>query len=449
MHTLEATEENLDKNIRRLAIPAATENLLHLMVFIVDVIMVGRLGTEAIAAVGMAGAVNFVLTMVFSSSSAGTVSLVARYCGAKDKPTAERVAAQSMLLALVLGLCLAPLLYFSAVNILYLMSVEPDVATLGAVYFRIVICFLPCRLIMLAGYAAFRGAGDTRTPMLITLVINCLNVLFNWLLIFGIWIFPRMEVAGAAWGTAISYTAGAVIVLVIIFGSRALITIRPGEVFTLDSDIMRRIFRISMPAATDAFLTQVGYLIFLKIVAMLGTASLAAHQIAIRIEAFSFMPGYALAVSTATLVGYSLGAGNENLAKLSMRRSCIYALMVMCTFGALFLLIPGLLASIFSPEPDVKGLVVICVMIAAIEQPALAVYMVYAGGLRGAGDTMSPMMITIVGTLFFHVPVAYLFGIVLGWGLPGIWFGAAIDWILRAIAVYILYRRGRWRRVKV
>ena len=329
------------------------------------------------------------------------------------------------------------------------MSVEPDVATLGAVYFRIVICFLPFRLIMLAGHAAFRGAGDTRTPMLITLVMNCLNVLFNWLLIFGIWIFPRMEVAGAAWGTAISYAAGAVMVLVIIFGSRALITIRPGDVFTLDSDIMRRIFKISMPAATDAFLTQVGYLIFLKIVAMLGTASLAAHQIAIRIEAFSFMPGYALAVSTATLVGYSLGAGNENLAKLSMRRCCIYALLVMCTFGALFLLIPGLLASIFSPEPDVKGLVVICVMIAAIEQPALAVYMVYAGGLRGAGDTMSPMMITIIGTLFFHVPVAYLFGIVLGWGLPGIWFGAAIDWILRAIAVYILYRRGRWRRVKV
>ncbi len=183
MQTLEATEENLDKNIRRLAIPAAAENLLHLMVFIVDVIMVGRLGTEAIAAVGMAGAVNFVLTMVFSSSSAGTVSLVARYCGAKDKPTAERVAAQSMLLALVLGLCIAPLLYLSAVNILYLMSVEPDVATLGAVYFRIVICFLPFRLIMLAGHAAFRGAGDTRTPMLITLVMNCLNVLFNWLLI--------------------------------------------------------------------------------------------------------------------------------------------------------------------------------------------------------------------------------------------------------------------------
>jgi len=201
MYTLELTRENLNKNIARLAIPAAMENILHMMVFIVDIIMVGRLGTEAIASVGLAGALNFVLTIVFSAISVGTVSLVARHMGAREKAAAERVAAQSMFLAMVIGICVAPILFFSAVNVLYLMSAEPEVADLGALYFKIVICFLPCRLIMLAANAAFRGAGDARTPMLITLLMNCTNVLFNWLLIFGMWIFPRMEVAGAAWGT--------------------------------------------------------------------------------------------------------------------------------------------------------------------------------------------------------------------------------------------------------
>ncbi|MFQ5863043.1 MAG: MATE family efflux transporter [Candidatus Brocadiales bacterium] len=449
MYTLEPTKENLNKNIARLAIPAAMENVLHMMVFVVDIIMVGRLGTEAIASVGMAGALNFVLTIVFSSSSVGTVSLVARHTGAKEKSVAERVAAQSLLLATIVGICVAPVLFFSAVNILYLMSAEPEVANLGALYFRIVICFLPCRLIMFAGHAAFRGSGDTRTPMLITLIMNCLNVLFNWLLIFGIWIFPRMEVAGAAWGTVISYVTGALLVVVILFGGRALVTVRIGDMLPPDLHIVKRVLRISIPAALDAFLTQIGYLVFLKIVAMLGTSSLAAHQIAVRIEAFSFMPGYALAVSTATLVGQSLGAKKEDLARLSMRRSCVYALILMCTFGVLFLLIPAQLASIFAPEDDVLKLTIICVMIAAIEQPALAIYMVYAGGLRGAGDTLSPMIITIIGTLFFHVPVAYLFGIVFGWGLPGVWFGAALDWIGRSIAVYIMFRRGRWKRIKV
>ncbi|MDO8137947.1 MAG: MATE family efflux transporter, partial [Candidatus Brocadiales bacterium] len=171
--------------------------------------------------------------------------------------------------------------------------------------------------------------------------------------------------------------------------------------------------------------------------------------IAVRIESLSFMPGYALAISTATLVGQSLGAKNEELARLSMRRNCIIALILMCTFGAIFLLFARQLGMVFRPEEDVLRLSAFCVMISAIEQPALAIYMVYAGGLRGAGDTFSPMIITIVATLFVHVPIAYVFGIVFGWGLAGIWFGAALDWIGRSVAVYILFKRGRWRRIKV
>ena len=132
-----------------------------------------------------------------------------------------------------------------------------------------------------------------------------------------------------------------------------------------------------------------------------------------------------------------------------MRRSCYFAMALMGFFAFIFLIFPGQMAMIFKPEPSVLSLAVVCVMIAAIEQPALAIYMVYAGGLRGAGDTISPMIITIVGTLCFHVPISYLFGITLGWGLAGVWFGSALDWICRAIAIYILYRRGRWKRVKV
>ncbi|HHT9132802.1 MAG TPA: MATE family efflux transporter, partial [Candidatus Tripitaka californicus] len=157
----------------------------------------------------------------------------------------------------------------------------------------------------------------------------------------------------------------------------------------------------------------------------------------------------ALGMSTATLVGQSLGAKKEDLARLSMKRNCLFALLLMCTFGVIFLIMPRQLGMIFGPEEEVLRLSSLCVMISAIEQPALAIYMVYAGGLRGAGDTMSPMLITIVGTLFFHLPMAYIFGIVMGWGLAGRWFGAALDWIGRAIAVYILFRRGRWRRLKM
>ncbi|MEE9604050.1 MAG: MATE family efflux transporter [Candidatus Scalindua sp.] len=446
---MELTKNNLNKNIIQLALPVALENVLHMAVFIVDIIMVGRLGTTAVAAVGLAGALNFVITMIFCALNAGTTALVARNFGAEEKAEAQTVAGQSLLLSIILGLIISPLIFYFASDILILMSAEESVVTLGSTYLKIVLSFLVLRLIILTGTAIFRGAGDTRTPMMITLVMNCANILFNWLLIFGIWIFPRMEVEGAAWATSIAYIIGASLIFYKLLSKKSILPINLKSIIDINKSIIQRILRISLPATLDAFLTQIGYLFFIKIVAMLGTVALAAHQIAIRIEAISFMPGYALAIATATLVGQSIGAKKIELARLSMKRNCQIALMMMGFFAFIFLAFAKPMAKVFHPEQDVLALSAFCIMIAAIEQPALAIYMVYAGGLRGAGDTLSPMIVTIAGTLCFHLPVAYIFGIVLEWGLAGIWFGAALGWILRSIAVYVLFRSGRWKKIKI
>ena len=449
MPLLDLTEKNLNKNIFKLSIPVAIENVLHMSVFIIDAVMVGRLGTDALASIGLAGALYFTISMVFSSLSVGSASIVARHIGAKEKEAAQVVGAQAVLMSLILGVLVTPLLLVFAEKMLVLMSAEPQVSVLGKNYLQIIGGFFIFRLIILACNGILRGAGDTKTPMKVTIIINCTNILFNWLLIFGIGPFPRWGVAGAAWATAIAYTIGTVLLCTKLFTGRCILRISIRQIIQFHFESVKRIIRISIPAAIDAFLTQIGFLIFAKIVAILGTIPLAAHQIAIRIESISFMPGFALAVSTATLVGQSLGTKNVNLALLSMRRSCYFAMALMGFFAFIFLIFPAQMATIFKPEPSVLSLAVVCVMIAALEQPALAIYMVYSGGLRGAGDTISPMIITIVGTLCFHVPISYLFGITLGWGLAGVWFGSALDWICRAIAIYILYRRGRWKRVKV
>jgi len=387
--------------------------------------------------------------MIFTALNVGTTALVARDFGAKQKDEARKVAGQSLLITLVFGITVSPFIFYFADNILVLMSAEENVVSLGSQYLKIVLSFFIFRLIILTGSSIFRGAGDTKTPMLITLVMNCVNILFNWLLIFGIWIFPRMEVAGAAWATSIAYTIGASLIFYRLFSRKSILTISFKHIVDVNISIIKRVLRISLPATIDASLTQMGYLFFIKIVTMLGTVSLAAHQIAIRIEALSFMPGFALGVATTTIVGQSLGANKPDLARLSMRKNCQIALALMGFFAFIFLVFAKPMASIFHPEQDVLALSAYCVMIAALEQPALAIYIVYAGGLRGAGDTFSPMIVTIVGTLCIHLPVAYVFGIVLEWGLAGIWFGAALDWIVRAIAVYILFRKGRWRTIKV
>ncbi len=449
MHLLDLTEQNLNKNIFKLCIPVVIENVLHMSVFISDTVMIGRLGTDAIAAVGLAGTLFFVISMVFSSLNAGSSSIVARHMGAKENDRAQTIGAQAILLSVIIGLIITPFLMFFAKKMLLLMSAEPHVADLGTNYLRIVGGVLTCRLIILTCSGILRGAGDTRTPMKVTIIINCINILFNWLLIFGIGPFPELGVSGVAWATVIAYTSGTCLLLAKFFGGACILPVRTKHLARIHIDSLQRIFRISVPAAIDALLTQMGFLFFTKIVAILGTLSLAAHQIAIRIESISFMPGFALAVSTATLVGQSLGAKNVNLAHLSMKRSCYFALFLMGFFAVIFLVFPEQMAMIFKPDSGVLSLAVACVMIAALEQPALAIYMVYAGGLRGAGDTLSPMIVTIAGTLCLHVPLAYLFGITFKWGLAGVWFGAAIDWIVRAFAIYILYKKGRWKRITV
>lgn len=446
---LELTENNLNKNIFKLSIPLVLENIFHMSVFVSDTIMIARLGTESIAAVGLAGTVYFVASMVFSSLNIASASIIARHVGAKEMGKAQIVAGQSILLSLMLGVAVSPFLVFFARKLLEVMSAEPIVIDLGVGYLQIVSGFMVLRLIMLACSGILRGAGDTKTPMKVTLIINIINVLFNWLLIYGIGPFPRLGVSGVGYATVISYSIGTGLLVKKLFEKEAVITISIQQMVRLHIESLRRIIRISIPAAIDTFLTQMGFLFFTKIVTMLGTVSLAAHEIALRIESISFMPGFALAVSTATLVGQSLGAKNVNLALLSMKRSCCFALVLMGFFALIFILLPEQIVGLFQPEANVFSLATICLMISAIEQPALAIYMVYSGGLRGAGDMVSPMIVAIVGTLCLHVPLAYVLGITFQLGLAGVWLGAAIDWIVRAVAIYILYKKGRWRNIMV
>lgn len=445
---MELTEERLNRNIASLALPSALENFLHMLVFIVDGIMVGRLGTEAIAAVGLGGSLNFIITFVFAAIAVAGSSLVARNVGANDFPRARRFAAQSLLLGIALGAVLGPPIVLLAEPMLKLMGAEPAVVKLGATYLRIVGAFVICRLILFVGGGILRGSGDTVTPMFITGAMNVVHIFFNYGLIFGALGFPKLGVAGAGWGTGITFVTGATAMLLVLTVRQREMRITAADFFTLDRPVIRTIVRISLPAALDTFLGQIGYVFFLKIVTMLGTVSLAAHQIAMRAESLGFMPGHAFAVSSATLVGQSLGAGKHDLAALSMKRNSQWSLLVMGLISLIFVTLPTPLAKMFSPEPDVLRLSVRCIMVGALEQLPLAFYMVYSGGLRGAGDTLSPMLVTTIG-IFLRVPVVYLFGVIFGWGLVGVWLGCAVDWTARAAVVYALFRRGRWRRLQV
>ena len=356
------------------------------------------------------------------------------------------MAAQAVSLSGLVALATSAVIWVLAPHLLGLMGASAATARLGTLYMRLVL------LTAFAGYPAavfngiMRGAGDTRTPMYITGAMNVWNVIAAALLIFGPGPLPALGVAGAGLATASARLLSGALGLAVLLRGRGLVRVRPREILRWDGRIVRTMVRLSLPTAGEAAVRQTGSLLFMRIVAALGDVSLAAHQIAVSVESLSFMPGVGMGVAGTTLVGQSLGAGKADLAEQSVRRVVGLAVLLMGAVGVGFALFGPAIASLFGATPAVVAAAGSAVRIGALEQLPLAVYMTLGGCLRGAGDTKSPLWATMLGVVVFRVPVVYLFAIVLGWGLNGVWLGTAADFSGRMLLLYALYRRGAWRR---
>jgi putative MATE family efflux protein len=455
---MELTHERLNRNLFTLSWPAVLENLLHTTVFIVDTLMVSALGTNALAAVGLSGTLLWITSSIFSVVMVGATALVARYIGAKDLDQARIATGDSLMITGLLGVLLTLGGILLARDVLILMGAEKDVIHLGSIYLRIVFTSISFRLFIFVGSGILRGTGDTRTPMIITLIANSLNVLCNYLLIFGKFGLPRLEVTGAALATALSFIMGASLTLFVLFTGRSFRSLRLNRtepllflknLFGFHMPMWGKILRISIPSGIQQGIMGAGMIIFTKIVTSLGTQSLAAHQIVVRIEALSFMPVFGLSTALSTLVGQSLGAKEVILAEKSVRRALRFSILLMFLFAFFFVSIPHFFVKFFNPDEKVLVLASLCILIAAFEQLPFGLVLIYEGGLKGAGETRGPMLVTFLGGIGIRLPFAYLLGITLGWGLVGIWIAITIDWTVRLGVIYGLFRRGKWKQVKV
>ncbi len=447
---LELTVERLNHNIAELALPAVGENLLTSMVFFADAFLIGWLRDEhALAAVGLSGTFMHILQAVFQAVSVSATTLVAQLCGARDEERAGRVAAQAASLSFLLAAGMSALFWVLAPTLLGLMGATEETARQGTLYMRLLL------LTSFAGYpmsvlnGIMRGSGDTRTPMRVTAVMNVWNVVAAAALIFGPGPLPALGIAGAGLATASARLLGGVLAFSAVFRQRTLLRAQPRQLLHWDGAIAREIVRLSLPTAGEYGVRQAGSLLFMRIVASLGDVALAAHQIAVNIESLSFMPGLGISAAATTLVGQSLGARKQDLAEKSMNRTLVFALAIMGTIGVGFALFGPAIASLFGATPEVVGAAGMAIRIGALEQLPLAVTMALAGSMRGAGDMKSPMLSTMAGVVLFRVPVVWLFAVRFGWGLNGVWFGTAADFCGRMVVLYLLFRLGMWKRVRV
>ena len=450
MTTISEVEEGFWKRARRvlrLAIPSAGETMLHMLVMLVITYLVGHLGPASLAAVGLSWQISLTVMILFTAIGTGATALIARMVGAEDWVGANRVVRQAFLVAFGAGLAATLVFVCFAESLLVLMGAEGDVLTQGVDFLRAVSSVFIVSAIMFIGHACMRGAGDMRRPLLITIVVNLLNVGVAWVLVNGVGPFPALGVFGAGVGSSIGRAAGGLLVFVILLRGRAGLRLQWGEGF--DWSLIRRMARIGLPAAVDQVAHRLGMLVFVRTIAALGTVSFAAHQIALNAESTSFMPGWGFAIAATTLVGQGLGARDARRSERDAMLAFYIALAFMSVMGVAFIIFAPQIIGIFTEDADVIVAGSTPLRVIGLVQPLLAAMMVFSGALRGAGDTITPMLVNAGSVWLIRVPGCLLVTLWLGWGLTGVWAVMGLDLAVRGTVMFVQFRRGRWKKLIV
>jgi len=454
-----------DRAIRRLvfnlAWPVIVENLLQTLVGVVDLLMVAQLGAAAIAGVGVSVQVLFVIFAAIAAVATGTTVLVARFTGAGEPQNAARVAKQSILLGIALGVLLALFGVPGAKPLVALLGAGPDVVELGGGYLEIVFLTAAALTLSFVLSAALRGAGDSRSPMVVALGMNVVNVLVAYVLIFGVPAvgIPAMGVVGSAWGAAAGriFGAGALLLMVITglgLRGRARLDLGMGGLASWlpDVSLIGRVLKIGLPTMAEQLSRSLGMLFFSWVVISLGTQVFAAQRITFSIISLSFLPGMGFAMAATALTGQALGARKPDRAERATWFSVRSAMLWMGSMGVIFLVTAPWLIRLFAGGEDADALVALgspALQVLAFGQPQVAMALVLAGGLRGAGDTRFPMLNTTLSMWLLRVPIAWIAVTQLGLGLPGAYAAFVIGSTVECFSSWLRYRTGRWRQLRV
>lgn len=440
---MRAMKVYMRQKIGRLAWPVVLEMSWIMVVNMLVTAMVGQFGAVSLAAVGLATMVHFSAAMVFAAAGTGSASIVARAIGASDQAEVRRVTAQALQLGAAAGLGLSLLGHYAAPVLFALTGAEAAVAELAIALLRIVLWFAPFYLMLSIGNAILRGTGETRLAFWISSFSNTVSLVITYLLLFPLHVGP----VGAAWGLGLSQGVGGLVVVGVLWRHPA-VGMRLRQLAAWNGAVVRRIIDISLPAGLEQLSLQGGRVAYTFMLAEIGATQFAAHQIALQVEGLSFMPGFAFSVAAMTLVGQHLGRGLPHRAEQYAWLTNRIAIWSMSAMGLAFLVLAQPMTSLFINEPEVIHWGALCVMIAALEQPTIAITYVLGGALRGAGDTRWPMYITTIGVWCIRMPLMYLAIKVWHYPVTAAWFITAGDFFVRSVILWWRFATRRLRNLE-
>ena len=430
------------RSVMVLALPVTVTTLLQRAEGIVAVFLVGGLGATSIAAVGLGQLLAFVAATLISGVSVGTNVVVAQLWGARRRQDAGEAARHFLWLAIGTSLVLAGIGTVGNRFVMEALGAEQSVIELALPYSNLIFLVFPCTVLIQVLAAVLQGSGDTKTPMYGLIGVNLVHVVLAYPLIYGFEGFPALGLKGAAIAAGVAEAAGGVYLL---------LRCRPifKESSTLRLDLIRSIWNVGASVSGERIVQQAGIFVYTKLVLLYGTVAYAAHQVGLSIESLSFLPGYGLAIAAATMVGQSIGAGKYTRAKLENWEANRLAIAIMTCMGLIFFFFPYALFRAFTTDETVIELGIMFLKIVALLQIPLALTMVLAGSLRGAGDTRFIMGATMIGMWGVRVPLALIAALWMRQSVLLIWAAMIADWTVRMGLLLWRYQSERWRQIQV
>ncbi|MGA7871230.1 MAG: MATE family efflux transporter [Candidatus Binatus sp.] len=439
--------EQIRFEVWALAWPVILSFGLDSILGLASMLMVGRLGADAVGAVGLATQILGAVRAGIAAVGTGTVALVARYIGANDRDSAEHVLKQSVVFGVLVSTVIAIPVIMFAHPLMGLFQVRGEMADMGARYLQVVMLSEPFQGIFLMCAAALRGAGDTRTPLWIGGIIDVLAIFLNYVLIFGKLGCPALGVDGSAVATLLAIAFGGVLFFYALSIEGMVLNLRWQRLWP-DFGLGRRILSVGNPAAIEQLLIQFGFVAYVGFVARYGAKEIAAYFIGVRILSLSFLPGFGFSAASATLVGQGLGARDPKFSRKAGWESTGMAIVLMTALGVVFIVFAHWIAALFIDDKQVIEYTVQFMYALAAAQPLMAIDWTITGALRGAGDSQFPLYGSLAGfygmRLFLTILIWYHSGSIIY-----IWWSLLADYVVRSMVKVWRFQTGHWETIEV
>jgi len=439
------TQGSIPRHVVTLAIPAVFSMFAIVLNNLINTGLVGHLGAAQVAAVGSAGFIVWLIFSMMDIFAVGTVAIISRHYGAGELEEASQASMQILKFAVYFSTAFSVIGFVFSGDILHLLHLEPEVEQMGRVYLKIIFLAVPILFISETAGAVFRAIGDTTTPMIVMITAVGINIFLDIMLIYGVWIFPRLETVGAAIATSIAHTVAFLVGLSFILRGRIPFKIIPKTLGALDFAVIFRLIKIGLPTSLASINFALVYLGLTRIMSDFGTTAVASIPVGNRAESISYMTCFGFYIAASAMVGQNLGAKQPQRAIKAAWVTLGIISSITFIYGLIFFFFAEKITSMLTSDMEVIKISGYYLKILALSQVFMALEFVLEGAFAGAGNTVPPMIVSIPGTLI-RIPLAYFLAIPLGLGPIGIFWAITISTIIKGIVILIWFRTGSWSR---